>query len=129
MRSPRRPLSTIEQAIPALIAAADLPESRFEAGLALAALPDVHALQIYLRGLTEKNTDLRQASATAIGNLRDQAAPVLDQLAVRNELPPSALPELRSIYAALKPVTSWHAAGTVPHRDACPASPPTNRSI
>jgi len=102
------------QAIPALIAAADVPESRFEAGLALAALPDVHALQIYLRGLTEKNTDLRHASATAIGILRDQAAPVLDQLAKRNELPPSALPELRSIYATLKPVTSWQLLGPFP---------------
>ena len=29
------------EAIPALIAAADLPESSFEAGLALAALPDI----------------------------------------------------------------------------------------
>jgi putative heme-binding domain-containing protein len=99
------------QAIPALIAAADVPESRFEAGLALAALPDVHALQIYLRGLTEKNTDLRQASGTAIAKLRDQAAPVLDQLAARNELAPSALSELRTIYAALEPVTSWHVLG------------------
>jgi putative membrane-bound dehydrogenase-like protein len=102
------------QAIPALIAAADVAESRFEAGLALADLPDVRALQIYLRGLTEKNTELRQASATAIGNLRDQAAPVLDQLAKRNELAPSALSELRSIYAALKPVTSWHVLGPFP---------------
>ena len=102
------------QAIPALIAAADVPESRFEAGLALAALPDIRALQIYLRGLTEKNTDLRQASATAIGNLRDLAAPVFSQLAARNELPPSALPELRSIYAALNPVTSWHVLGPFP---------------
>ena len=52
-------------------------------------------------GLTDKNTDLRKASAAAIGNIRDQAAVVLDQLAARHELPPEAVPELRSIYAGV----------------------------
>jgi putative membrane-bound dehydrogenase-like protein len=102
------------EAIPPLLAAAESPDSQFEAGLALAALPDLRALQVYLRGLTGKNTDLRRASATAIANLRDQAAPVLDQLARRHELAPALLPELRTIYAGLKPVTEWRVAGPFP---------------
>ena len=61
--------------------------------------------------LTDKSTDLRKASAAAIGNIRDQAAAVLDQLAARRELPPEAIPELRSIYTGLVPVTKWHVLG------------------
>ena len=93
------------EAVPALIAASETPESRFEASLALAALPDIRAFRSTFAGLTDKNTDLRKASAAAIGNIRDQAAAVLDQLAARHELPPEAVPELRSIYAGLVPVT------------------------
>ena len=99
------------EAVPALIAASEQPESRFEAAVALAALPDVRALQVYLRGLTDKNTDLRKSSAAAIAKIRDQAAAVLDQLAARRELPPAAIPELRSIYTGLVPVDGWHVLG------------------
>ncbi len=101
-------------AIPALLAAAEAADSQFEAGLALAAMPDLRALQVYLRGLAGKNTDLRRASATAVANLRDQAAPVLEQLARRRELAPALLPELRTIYAGLKPITDWRVAGPFP---------------
>ena len=55
------------EAIPGLLAAADTPDSRFEAAMALAAVPDVRALSVYLRGLADKNTGLREASAAAIG--------------------------------------------------------------
>jgi putative membrane-bound dehydrogenase-like protein len=99
------------EAIPALLTAAEAPDSQFEAGLALAALPDLRALQVYLRGLAGKNTELRRASTTAIANLRDQAAPVLDQLASRHELSPALLPELRTIFAGLRPITGWRAVG------------------
>ena len=49
------------EAIPSLVVASESPESRFEASLALAALSDIRALQVYLRGLADKNTDLRKA--------------------------------------------------------------------
>jgi putative membrane-bound dehydrogenase-like protein len=102
------------EAIPVLISASDKPESRFEAGMALAALPDMRALQVYLRGLSDKNQDLRQASGTALVNLRDKAIPVLDQLAARHELSPGVVPELRSIYVGVVPVTSWQLLGPFP---------------
>jgi putative membrane-bound dehydrogenase-like protein len=102
------------EAIPALLAAAESPESRFEAATALAAVPDMRALQVYLRGLADKNTDLRRASATAIANIRDKAAPVLDQLARRNELPPALVPELGTIYAGLAPIAAWRVVGPFP---------------
>ena len=77
-------------------------------------MPDLRALQVYLRGLTDKNTELRRASATAIANLRDQAAPVLEQLAQRHELAPALVPELRSIFAGVKPITDWRVVGPFP---------------
>ena len=51
-------------------------------------LPDVRAFQVYLRGVTDKSPDLRKASSAAIGAIRDQAEPVLEQLAARRELAP-----------------------------------------
>ena len=71
-------------------------------------------MQVYLRGLADKNAGLRKASETAIANIRDQAAPVLDQLARRNELSPALLPELRTIYAGLSPITAWRVVGPFP---------------
>ena len=102
------------QAVPALIELANKPDSRFEAGLALAEVPDIRALQIYLRGLTDKNSDLRKASAATIAKLRGPAATLLEQLANRNELSPAALPELRSIFAALRPISEWKVLGPFP---------------
>ena len=104
------------QAVPALIELAGKPDSRFEAGLALAELPDIRALQVYLHGLTSINSELRKASAAAITKVRGPAAVVLEQLANRNELSPSVLPELRSIFAALVPISTWKVLGTLSHR-------------
>jgi HEAT repeat protein len=101
-------------AIPALLAEAETIESRFEAGLALAALPDLRALPVYLRGLADKNPELRRTSADALADLRDQAAPELDRLARRGELAPAIVPELRAIYARLKPILSWRLLGPFP---------------
>jgi putative membrane-bound dehydrogenase-like protein len=101
-------------AIPALLTASATDDTQFEASLALAALADIRALQVYLRGLAATNINLRQASAGAITRLRDQAAPMLDQLASRHELPPSVLPELRTIYTPCKPITSWRLIGPFP---------------
>lgn len=99
------------EAIPALLAASNVEETRFEAIQALAAMPDLLALQAYLAGLGDKSPDLRKASAAALGRIQTDAAPVLDQLAARRELPPALVPELRKIYHSLQPVTGWSLAG------------------
>ena len=104
------------QAVPALIELADKPDRGFEAGLALAELSDMRALQVYLHGLTSKNNELRKASAAAIAKMRDPAAVLLEQLAKRNELSPAVLPELRSIFAGHGAHFHLEGARTVPHR-------------
>ncbi len=108
------------EAIPTMIKAADDESTRFEATLALAALPDVRSLQVYLRGLADRSPDVRKASSAAIAAVRKQAEPVLEQLAARRELPPSALPELRKIYNSVEPVLDWHVMGPFPINDRPP---------
>ena len=97
-----------------LIASADAADTRFEASLALAAIPDVRALGVYTRGLADKSPDLRRASSSAVTAIRDEAAPVFERLAGRNELNPSILPELRKVYTRSRPVSAWDVAGPFP---------------
>ncbi|MDR3636422.1 MAG: HEAT repeat domain-containing protein, partial [Isosphaeraceae bacterium] len=105
------------EAVPALVKAAQVDETRFEASMALAELPDLSGLQVYLRGLTDKNQELRKASAAALGQIRDLAAPVLDQLASRRELAPSAVTELHKVYTSLRSLTSWRVLGPFPMKE------------
>jgi len=111
------------EAIPALMKAAEADATRFEATAALAALPDVRALHLYLRGLGDKSQDLRKASAAALGAIRAEAAPALDELAARKELSPALLPELRKVFVGAQPVPQWHILGPFPF-DAAPPSAP-----
>ena len=106
--------------IPALIAAADREDTRFEAVAALAAMPDAAAFPVYLRALGDKSPDLRRHAASAVGKIRDQAVPLLDQLAKRNELPPTALPELRNVFAIVQPILTWQLLGPFPSDASAP---------
>src|SRR4051812_41867067 len=63
------------EAIPALLRAVREEGTRYEATLALCALPDVRTLQVYLRGLTDKSQEVRKASALAMEKIRGEAAP------------------------------------------------------
>jgi putative membrane-bound dehydrogenase-like protein len=124
-RSALKALGALEdrEAVPAMIAAVDQKDTRFEASMALTAVPDIRSLQVYLRGLTDKSTDLRAASARALAAIRDRAVPVLDHLAERKEIDPAALPELRKVFSGLQPISAWHILGPfLP--DARPPVPP-----
>ena len=110
------------EAIPALLSAAEQSDTRFAATVALAAMPDATALHVYLRGLGDKNQDLRTASASALSKIRDQAVPVLEQLASRRELSPSLIPELKAVYSATKPVTGWRILGPFDPKALAPIS-------
>jgi putative membrane-bound dehydrogenase-like protein len=103
-----------KEAIPALVHAASEEALQFEATLALTAMPDARALSSYLTGLTSKNLDLRKACRLAVTAIRDQAAPMLEQLAKRNEIRAEALAELREIYSAFSPILRWNLIGPFP---------------
>lgn len=108
------------EAVPGLIAASSQDSTRFEATRALAEIADLRALPVLLRGLIDINTDLRKECATAIGSIRDEAAPVLDRLAERNELSPRVVTELRKVYAAVEPIRLWRALGPFARKSDAP---------
>ena len=111
------------EAILALLLAADADPTRFEAILALAAMPDPRAFQVYLRGLGGTSPKLREASATALTNLGEDAVPILEELARRHELSPSLLPELRRVFTSARPVADWHILGPFAIEAAAPVTP------
>jgi putative membrane-bound dehydrogenase-like protein len=108
------------EAISMLLAAASVDETRFDAIRAMAAMPDVLALQAYLCGLADKSPDLRKASFDALVQIRSEAAPILVQLADRHELSSALIPELRKVYTSVQPVTDWQLLGAFKSR----AEPP-----
>ena len=101
----------VTEAVPALMKLANEEPTRFEATRALAAMPDPRALRVYLRGLADKNPELRRDVAAAVSSIRDQAVPVFQQLADRKELSPSVVTELRKIYSGTQPITTWNVVG------------------
>lgn len=66
---------------------------------ALAAMPDMAALDVYLEGLASKNATLRSQCTTAVTSLRDTALPQIEiRLASTNGLPDDTVASLRQIY-------------------------------
>jgi putative heme-binding domain-containing protein len=109
--------------------AASEKETRQEVALALAAIADPRAISVYLQGLTDRSPDLRRASANALSALRDQAAPLLDLLAARNELPPIAVPELSKIFVDKQPIMQWRLLGQFRSDTPPPFPLPPGRSV
>jgi putative heme-binding domain-containing protein len=111
------------EAIPGLIELGERESDRTAAIRALAAMPDVRAVPLLVRGLVEPNPDTRGATALALARIRDAAAPRLQALALRNELPRAAIPELVKVYAGPQPIPSWHVVGPFDRRSEVPFPP------
>ncbi len=103
-----------KDALPALIKASTVESTQFDAINALAKMPDKNALSAYLTGLASKNADLRKASASAIAAIREDAAPLLQQLVKGNEIPATLFAELRTIYLSYEPIPGWALIGPFP---------------
>jgi putative heme-binding domain-containing protein len=104
-----------KEAVPALLRAVADPEQEFDAVTALASMPDLRALSVYLTGVQSKNPTVRQLCRDALKAIRDEAASILEQLAKRNELPAGALTELRAVYTSFAPVLNWKLIGPFPN--------------
>ena len=86
-------------------------------------MPDVLAMQVYLRGLSDKSPDLRKASAGALVRIRDQAVPVLEQLARQKELSSTVIPELQKVFTSMQPLTTWRVLGPFEIKAPAPLAP------
>ncbi len=106
------------EAIPRLIALADQDATRTEATLALAILPDPRALPIYLKALSDRNPDLRNAGETALLAIRDLVAGTLEVQARSGVLSPTAAEAVERILTRFTPILDWKVIGPFPRTTA-----------
>jgi putative membrane-bound dehydrogenase-like protein len=96
---------------PLLKAFAD-PETRLEAAAALAATPDVRALDAYLEGLASRDAAARGAAREAVSAIRAEALPRIEaRLDKSPPLAPNVVAELQRLYTVPAPVRSWRMVG------------------
>jgi putative heme-binding domain-containing protein len=70
--------------------------SRREASVALAAVPDARALDVYLDGLASRDVLLRDACRRAVTAIRAAALPLIEERAA--SLPPAAVLQLQGVF-------------------------------
>jgi putative membrane-bound dehydrogenase-like protein len=86
-------------ALPALLALVKDGDLSFDAVNALAQMPDVRAVAIYLDGLGSKNSKQREDCGRAIAVIKKDALPLIEERLQRKPaLPPSVLLQLQKVY-------------------------------
>jgi putative membrane-bound dehydrogenase-like protein len=88
-----------KDSVPALLAAHGQPETREDAVLALARVPDARALNIYLEGLAAKNSAVRDGCRKALAEIRIEVRTQVKRRLTSVKLEPLVSGALRAIYA------------------------------
>ncbi len=87
-------------ALPALLEVMNDKDVKFDALTALAQMPDVRALAIYIDGMASKNNQQRDACANAVKSLKKEALPIIEaRLTKTPPLSADAILQLQKIYA------------------------------
>lgn len=89
--------------IPPLLAVWREPAVQKEAMLAMAARPDIRALDVYLDGLSHTDGAVRGKCRRAIDNIHDKALPLIEARLSTDPLPARTVAELKSIYDRFVP--------------------------
>jgi putative membrane-bound dehydrogenase-like protein len=98
-------------AVPKLLAAAMKDETRSEAVLALAAMPDPQALPVYLDALQDRSPEIRKAGEVALLAVRDSVSADLEKAARSGRYGGPAALALRRVLTRFKPVIDWKVIG------------------
>jgi putative heme-binding domain-containing protein len=119
-------------AVPGLMKAYLDPATRFEAVSALAAVPDLRALDAYLEGLGGRNAQVREACRKALGAVSAGALPMLEERLDQQRLSGEVIGELQRLYNRPVPITEWMILGSFPNP--CPEpfevdAPPMDREF
>ncbi len=97
--------------VPALIPLANAPDTAVEARLALARMPDVRALSVFLDGVRSSEKRVVDASQAALLALRDEARVELEALYKVGKLDEKQLAAVQQALRAPQPVTRWNVLG------------------
>ncbi|HYG76737.1 MAG TPA: HEAT repeat domain-containing protein [Planctomycetota bacterium] len=89
------------EAVEPLLAALKDGDSRKEVTEALAAIPDIRALDTYLSGLDSKDGGLRDKCKKAIKGIHEKALPIIEARLETNPLPTQVISDLQAIYKPL----------------------------
>jgi putative membrane-bound dehydrogenase-like protein len=90
------------KAIEPLVAIWRDPDMTREAVEALAATPDIRALDAYLEGLSSKDGGTRDRCRRAISSIKATALPLIEKRMDQNPLPTATVVELQKIYSTNK---------------------------
>jgi putative heme-binding domain-containing protein len=104
---------------PLLKAWQDEPVRR-DATLALAATPDVRALDAYLAGLDSADATLRQRCREAIKGISGRARPLVEAKLDTQKFSAQAIADLQSVFLSHQPVRDWRVLGPIPSEEADP---------
>jgi putative heme-binding domain-containing protein len=105
-------------AVPRLVAMAKSEETRVEATLALAAMPDPRALATYLAALDDRSPDLRRAGEVALLRIRDKVADELKRRARAGEFTGVSALAVERILSDFRPIDVWRVIGPFPRSTA-----------
>ncbi len=105
-------------AVPRLIALAKSPDTRTEATVALAAIPDPRALDVYLDALGDRNPDVRRAGQGALLRIRPAVSAELTRRARAGEFTGESALAVERVMADFRPIVAWRVIGPFPRSTA-----------
>jgi putative heme-binding domain-containing protein len=104
----------LREAIPKLIALAGAEATRVEASMALAEMPDVRAMAVYIAALSESDPALRKSGESALKAIRETVSTELESMARQGKfIGPSAL-AVERILTKFQPIQNWRVIGPFP---------------
>lgn len=108
----------LRDAVPRILAAALKEETRTEATLALAAMPDPQALPVYLSALLDRNPEVRQSGELALMAVRDTVSADLEKAARSGRFSGPSATALERVLTRFRPVPDWKVIGPFPRTTA-----------
>jgi putative heme-binding domain-containing protein len=108
----------LREAVPGLVKYALKDPANTEAFLALAAMSDPRALEVYLEALRDRNPEVRRAAESALVRIRDSVKPQLEQAARSGRFDGQSIAILEHVLTEFRPVTEWKVIGPFPRTTA-----------
>lgn len=108
----------LAEAVPKLIALAKSEESRSDATVALATMPDPRALDVFLAALDDRNPDLRRVGQSALLRIRGQVSAELTRRARAGGFTGPSAEAVERVLTDFRPIVAWRVIGPFPRTTA-----------